>query len=73
MPTYSEEDLTTAITAYCNSEYTLIRKCIYTFNILLITLLKQLGTRTSRSKSHELQKILLTAKKGLFLRRLLDY
>jgi hypothetical protein len=34
MPTYSEEDLTTAITAYCNGEYTLIRKYAYAFNIL---------------------------------------
>jgi hypothetical protein len=29
MPTYSEEDLTTVITAYRNSEYTLIRKYAY--------------------------------------------
>jgi hypothetical protein len=44
MPTYSEEDLTTAITAYCNSEFTLIWKYEYMFNILLTTLLKWLRT-----------------------------
>jgi hypothetical protein len=37
MPTYSEEDLTTAITAYYNSEYTSIRKYTYVFNISYLT------------------------------------
>jgi hypothetical protein len=35
MPTYSEEDLTTAVAAYYSSEYPSIRKCTYAFNILL--------------------------------------
>jgi hypothetical protein len=34
MPNYSKEDLTTALAAYRNSEYTSIRKCAYAFNIL---------------------------------------
>ena len=68
MPTYSEEDLTTAITAYRNSEYTSIRKCAYAFNIPLTTLSKRLSTRTSRSKSHESQKILSTTKEGILLK-----
>jgi hypothetical protein len=37
MPTYSEEDLTTTITAYYNGEYTSIRKYAYVFNILYLT------------------------------------
>ena len=38
MPTYSDEDLTATLVAYQNSEYTLIRKCAYIFNILASTL-----------------------------------
>ena len=53
MPTYSKEDLTTAVAAYRNGEYRSIRKCAYAFNIPLTTLSKRLSTRTSRSKSHE--------------------
>jgi hypothetical protein len=34
MPTYSEEDLTNALAAYRNREFTSIRKYAYTFNIL---------------------------------------
>jgi hypothetical protein len=33
MPAYSEEDLTAAITAFRNSEYTSIRTCAYAFNV----------------------------------------
>jgi hypothetical protein len=68
MPTYSEEDLTTAITAYRNSEYTSIRKCAYAFNIPTSTLSDRLSTRTSRSKSHELQKILSTTEEETLLK-----
>ena len=68
MPTYSEEDLTTAIAAYRNSEYPSIRKCAYAFNIPLTTFSKRLSTRTSRSKSHESQKILSTAEEGTLLK-----
>jgi hypothetical protein len=49
MPTYSEEDLTNALAAYRNREFTSIRKCAYAFNILYSTLAFQLSTRTSRS------------------------
>jgi hypothetical protein len=38
MPTYSEDMLLTALTAYCNGEYTSIRKYAYTFNIPASTL-----------------------------------
>jgi hypothetical protein len=68
MPTYSKEDLTTAIAAYRNSEYPSIRKYTYAFNIPLITFSKQLSTRTSRSKSYESQKILSTAEEGTLLK-----
>jgi len=68
MPTYSEEDLTTAIAAYCNSEYPSIRKCAYAFDIPLTTFSKRLSTRTSCSKSHKSQKILSTAKEGTLLK-----
>lgn len=38
MPTYSEDDLTTALAACCNKGHTSIRKYAYTFNILPSTL-----------------------------------
>jgi hypothetical protein len=38
MPTYSEGDLTIALAAYRNGEYSSIRKCAYVFNIPLTTL-----------------------------------
>jgi hypothetical protein len=68
MPTYSEEDLTTALAAYWNSEYTSIRKCAYVFNILVMTLSKQLSTRTSYLQSYESQKILSTAEEKTLLK-----
>ena len=68
MPTYSEDTLLTALTAYRNSEYILIRKYAYAFNILTSTLSDRLSIRTSRSKSHESQKILLTAEEETLLK-----
>ena len=68
MPTYSEEDLTTALAAYRNGEYTLIRKYAYVFNILASILSNRLSTRTSRSKSYKSQKILSTAKEKTILK-----
>ena len=68
MPTYSEDTLTTALTAYQNGEYTSIRKCSYAFNIPYSTLALRLSTRTSRSKSHESQKILSTAEEEALLK-----
>jgi hypothetical protein len=68
MPTYSEEDLRTAVTAYRNSEYTSIQKCAYAFNIPASTLSNRLSTRISRSKSHELQQILSTAEEETLLK-----
>jgi hypothetical protein len=68
MPTYSEDTLLTALTAYRNGEYTSIRKCAYAFDILTSTLSDQLSIRTSRSKSHELQKILSTAEEETLLK-----
>ena len=68
MPTYSEEDLTTALAAYRNGDYTSIRKCAYAFNIPVTTLSKRLSTRTSRSQSHESQKILSTAEEKTLLK-----
>jgi hypothetical protein len=44
MPTYSEEDLTNALAAYRNREFTLIRKYTYAFNILYSTLAFRLST-----------------------------
>jgi hypothetical protein len=61
MPTYSEDTITTALTAYRNGEYTSIRKCAYAFDIPNTTLSERLRSRISRSKSHELQKTLSTA------------
>ena len=54
MPTYSEDTITTALTAYRNGEYTSIRKCAYAFEIPNTTLSERLRSRISRSKSHEL-------------------
>jgi hypothetical protein len=68
MPTYSEEDLTNALAAYRNSEYTSIRKCAYAFNIPYSTLASRLSTRTSRSQSHESQKTLSTAEEETLLK-----
>jgi hypothetical protein len=44
MPTYYEEDLTAALVAYRNGEYTSIRKCAYVFNIPCTILTNQLST-----------------------------
>jgi hypothetical protein len=44
MPTSSEDTLTIALVAYYNSEYTLIRKYAYTFNIPASTLSNRLST-----------------------------
>jgi hypothetical protein len=68
MPTYSEDTLITALTAYRNSEYTSIRTCAYAFNIPYSTLASQLRTRTSYSKSHELQQILSNAEEETLLK-----
>lgn len=68
MPTYSEDTVTTALTAYRNNEYTSIRKCAYAFNIPYSTLALRLTTRTSRSKSHESQQILSAAEEGTLLK-----
>ena len=68
MPAYSEEDLTIALAAYRNGEYSSIRKCAYAFDIPPTTLTDRLSTRTSRSKSHELQKILSTAEEETLLK-----
>jgi hypothetical protein len=68
MPTYSEDTLLTALTAYRNGEYTLIRKCAYAFNIPTSILSNRLFIRTSRSKSHESQKILSTAEEETLLK-----
>jgi hypothetical protein len=68
MPTYSEDTLLTALTAYRNGEYTSIRKCAYAFNIPTSTLSDRLSIRTSRSKSHESQKILSTAEEETLLK-----
>jgi hypothetical protein len=67
MPTYSEDTLTTALTAYRNGEYSSLRKCAYAFNIPRSTLSHQLSNRTSYVKSHESQQLLSTAEeKTLF-------
>jgi hypothetical protein len=68
MPTYSENTLLTALTAYRNGEYTSIRKCAYAFNIPASTLSNRLLIRTSRSKLNELQQILSTAEEKTFLK-----
>src|ERR1700712_4865166 len=71
MPTYSEDQLTTALAAYRNGEYTSIRTCAYAFNIPRTTLTSRLSTRTSRSKSHESQKILSTAEEETLLKAII--
>jgi hypothetical protein len=68
MPTYSEEDLTTAITAYRNGEYTSIRKYTYAFNILHSTFSDRLTRATTCSRSHESQKILSTTEEETLLK-----
>jgi hypothetical protein len=68
MPTYSEDTLITALTAYCNSEYPLIRKCAYMFNIPVTTLSKQLSTQTSHNKSHKSQQILSTTEEKALIK-----
>ena len=68
MPTYSEDTLITALMAYCNSEYPLIRKCAYAFNIPNTTLSKQLSTQTSCNKSHESQQILSTTEEKALIK-----
>ena len=71
MPTYPEDTLIAALTAYRNGEYTSTRKCAYAFNIPRSTLLNRLSNRTSRSKSHELQQILSTAEEKALLKAII--
>jgi len=71
MPTYSEETLITALAAYRNNEYTSVWKCAYAFNIPTSTLSDRLSTRTSYSKSHELQQILSTAEEKVLLKAII--
>jgi hypothetical protein len=71
MPTYSEETLITALTAYRNGEYPSIRKCAYAFNIPVTTLSNRLSTQTSRNKSHESQQILSTAEEKALLKAII--
>ena len=68
MPPYTKDTLTTALTAYRDGEYTSIRKYTYAFNIPRSTLIDRLSTRTSRSKSHESQKILSTAEEEALIK-----
>jgi len=68
MPSYSEDTLTTALTAYRKGEFTSIRKCAYAFNIPTSTLSDRLTRANSRSKSHESQKILSTTEEGILLK-----
>jgi hypothetical protein len=68
MPTYSEDTLIEALTAYRNGEYTSTRKCAYAFNVPRLTLLDQLTNRTSYSKSYESQQILLTTEEKTLLK-----
>ncbi|RZL52716.1 MAG: hypothetical protein EOP65_14565 [Sphingomonas sp.] len=68
MPTYSEDTLITALTAYRNGEYPSIRKCAYAFNIPNTTLSKRLSTQTSRNKSHESQQILSTTEEKALIK-----
>jgi hypothetical protein len=71
MPTYSEEDLIAAITAYRNGEYTSIRKCAYAFHIPHSTFSDRLTRATTRSRSHESQKILSTAEEEALLKSII--
>jgi hypothetical protein len=68
MPAYSEDTLIAALAAYYNGEYTSTRKCAYAFNIPRSTLLDRLTNRTSYSKSHESQQILLTTEEKALLK-----
>lgn len=68
MPTYFKDTLITAVVAYCNGEYTSIRKCSYAFNILPSTLSDWLSYATSCSKSHKSQQILSTTKEKALLK-----
>ena len=68
MPSYSEDTLTIALTAYRKGEYTSIRKCAYAFNIPTSTLSDRLTRANSRSKSHESQKILSTAEEQTLIK-----
>jgi hypothetical protein len=68
MPTYSEDTLITALTAYRNGEYPSIRKCAYAFNIPNTTLSKRLSTQTSRNESHESQQILSTTEEKALIK-----
>ena len=71
MPTYSESTLITAIAAYRNGEYTSVRKCSYAFNIPPSTLSDRLTKATTRSKSHESQKILSTAEEETLIKSII--
>jgi hypothetical protein len=71
MPTYSESTLITAIVAYCNGEYTSVRKYSYAFNIPPSTLSDRLTKATTCSKSHESQKILSTAEEETLIKSII--
>jgi hypothetical protein len=71
MPTYSEDILTTVLAAYCNGEYTSIRKYTYVFNLSCSMLTNRLLNRTLYIKSYELQQILLTAEQKALLKAII--
>jgi hypothetical protein len=58
MPSYTEEDVQTAIAALRNSEYSSISRCVTAFNIPRTTLLSRLQKIKTRIQSHEKQQIL---------------
>jgi hypothetical protein len=58
MPSYTEEDVQTAIAALRNSEYSSISQCATAFNIPRTTLLSRLQKIKTRIQSHEKQQIL---------------
>jgi hypothetical protein len=57
-PMYSKEDLSKAISAYNNNQYSSIRKCADAFKIPFSTLRDRLSGGTSRPIAHEHQQYL---------------
>ena len=65
---YSEQDLSTAISAYRNKEFTSIRQCATAFSIPESTLRSRLSGGTSRSIAHESEQYLSKAEEQTLIR-----
>jgi hypothetical protein len=68
MASYTEEDLTAAITSYCNGEYDSIKTCSDAFKIPKSTFYHRLHGRKSSSGMHENQQSLTSTEESTLVK-----